>query len=198
MKYPNQYTPHVFHVDYLSQTVDPQTGILHTERILTCGQNIPSFLARWLGAESNRTYFYEQGQVDPRGKTLTLRSTNLCFNNLLAVEECCTYTPSQSSPKQNTVLRQDISIKSFTGWSHIRENIEDFCVNRFFANASKGRMALENAIERIYEEAKEQVLEAIEDTKEQVLERLSSLADHDPCSPESSKPSDVAKAASLD
>lgn len=115
--------------------------------------------------------------MDPKGRTLVLRSRNLCYNNLLVVEECCTYSANEEAPWESTNLKQDISIKSFTGWSHIRESIEDFCVNRFFANAHKGRIALENAIERIYAETKESVLEVIEDTKEQVIERLHAFAE---------------------
>lgn len=146
------------HVDYLSRHVDPATGILHTERLLTCRQNVPAFISRILGGEDS-SLFYEKSEVDPQGRTLTLRSRNLTFCNLLVVEETCRY--SGAVPDGPTLFRQEASIRSVTGWSHLRTAIEEFCVNRFCANAQRGKLALEHAIERIYAETKEQVLDRL-------------------------------------
>ena len=157
IKYPNDLTPHVLHVDYLSRQVDDNTGILHTERLLTCRQNAPAFISRLFGGE-NSSLFYEKSEVDREGRTLTLRSRNLTFCNLLMVEEVCRYVQTAEG---NTLLRQEASIKSFTSWSHIANAMEEFIVTRFQANAQRGRQALEHAIERIYRETKEQVLDAI-------------------------------------
>ena len=44
VKYPNDNSAHVLHVDYLSTSVDPATGVLTTERLLTCKQNVPSVI----------------------------------------------------------------------------------------------------------------------------------------------------------
>jgi hypothetical protein len=155
MKYPNGHAPHVVHVDYLSRYVSP-TGVLHTERLLTCRQNVPAFLSRLFGGEDS-SLFYERSEVDPSGRTLTLRSRNLTFCNLLVVEETCVY----GAEGEGTVMRQEARIKSVTGWKHLRNAIEEFCVSRFCANAQKGKVALEHAIERIYEGTKEQVLDKL-------------------------------------
>lgn len=40
-KYPNDKVNHVLKVDTLSQSVDPVTGVLTVERLLTCKQKIP-------------------------------------------------------------------------------------------------------------------------------------------------------------
>lgn len=156
MKYPNDHTPHVVHVDYLSRRVDPTTGILHTERLLTCRQNVPAFISRLLGGEHS-SLVYEKSEVDPVRRTLTLRSQNLTFCNAVVVEETCRYSEHQSG----TILNQEASIKSFTGWSHIQSAIEEFGVKRFCANAQKGRMALESAIEGIYAGTKGQILDTL-------------------------------------
>lgn len=44
-KYPNDNCPHVQHVDVLNRTVDPKTGILTTERLITVSQNVPRFIS---------------------------------------------------------------------------------------------------------------------------------------------------------
>lgn len=159
IKYPNDHTPHVVHVDYLSRNVDPHTGILHTERLLTCRQNVPAFISRLFGGDDS-SLFYEQSQVDPTGRSIVLRSRNLTFCNLITVEETCRYEPLPGDPSR-TSFRQEAAIRSVTGWAHIRNAIEEFCVSRFGANAVKGRLALEHAIEKIYAETREQVLETL-------------------------------------
>lgn len=159
IKYPNDDTPHVLHVDYLSRRVDAQTGRLHTERLLSCRQNVPSFVSRILGGDDS-SFFYEKSEVDPQGRTLTLRSRNLTFCNMIMVEETCRYQTDAHDPAR-TVFTQEASVTSFTGWSHIRDAIEEFCVGRFCVNAKKGRQALENAIERLCAGTKEQVRETL-------------------------------------
>jgi hypothetical protein len=73
------------------------------------------------------------------------------------VEETCTYTADVDQDR--TKFKQEASITSVAGWAHIRSVIEEFCASRFSMNAHKGRQALENAVERLYEETKGQVLE---------------------------------------
>ena len=46
-KYPNDKSPQVLHVDILSRSVCPETGILRTERLITCKQNLPS-IVEWV------------------------------------------------------------------------------------------------------------------------------------------------------
>ena len=154
IKYPNDLTPHVIHVDYLSRSVD-SSGILHTERLLTCCQNVPAFIARLFSGE-NSSLFYERSEVDREGRTLTLRARNLTFCNLLTVEEVCRYVQDVDG---NTRLRQEVGIRCFAGWTHIANAVEEFIVGRFHANARKGRLALEHAIDRIVQETRDQVRE---------------------------------------
>lgn len=45
-KYPNENCPHVSHVDVLNRTMDPETGILTTERLITVNQNIPTIIKK--------------------------------------------------------------------------------------------------------------------------------------------------------
>jgi hypothetical protein len=45
-KYPNANSSHIQHVDVLDRRVDPETGILITERLLTVKHNVPTFFLK--------------------------------------------------------------------------------------------------------------------------------------------------------
>lgn len=45
-KYPNENCPHVSHVDVLNRQIDPETGIMTTERLITVNQNIPTIIRK--------------------------------------------------------------------------------------------------------------------------------------------------------
>src|ERR1700722_13651182 len=87
-KYPNEMTPHVIHVDYLGRNYDSLTGVLHTERLLTCKQSVPELFVRLFGMEPV-VYFYEQSQCHSKQKILALNTKNLTGSNLIVVEETC-------------------------------------------------------------------------------------------------------------
>ncbi|CAO3589578.1 unnamed protein product [Absidia cylindrospora] len=53
-KYPNENCPHVQHVNVLNRSVDCQTGILTTERLITVEQNVPSLIRKILGSGSTQ------------------------------------------------------------------------------------------------------------------------------------------------
>jgi hypothetical protein len=38
-----------------------------------------------------------------------------------------------------------------TSWVHFKDYIEDFCIKRFQMNAAKGKAALEEALDRVYD-----------------------------------------------
>ncbi len=61
-----------------------------------------------------------------------------------------------------TLFKQEAQI-SVTGWSHLKDYIEDFCVNRFQHNATKGKAALEEVLDRVYAETCEQITDIIRD-----------------------------------
>jgi len=117
----------------------------------------------------------EESVVDPRTRTLTVKSKNLTFSNFITVEETCSYKPATdalggyelvfikvSNHVISTVFKQDGQIE-VSGWSAFRDRIEDFCATRFQSNALKGKAALEEALERIYAETKEQLADIIRD-----------------------------------
>lgn len=60
----NKSSSHVIAVDTLSRHVDPSTGILRTERLITCTQSAPAWVIAIMGG-SCTTHSYETSYVDP-------------------------------------------------------------------------------------------------------------------------------------
>ena len=73
-KYPNPYAEHVRSVDVLDRRVCPDTGVIHTERIITVEMNAPRWIRRLLGTHGD-TYVQELITVDPKGPSVELNST---------------------------------------------------------------------------------------------------------------------------
>lgn len=149
-KYPNpEWTPHITHVDYVSRHVDAD-GRLHTERLLTCQQSVPSFLTRLLGLQHPpASIVYERSVVDPRHKLMTLHTQNLTFSHLMRVQEYCSYRQDSTDPLV-THFGQECRIVAVDGWAGwLAARVEEFCVDRFQVNAQRGRQALQEAIDKI-------------------------------------------------
>ncbi|KAJ3100417.1 hypothetical protein HDU96_010349 [Phlyctochytrium bullatum] len=232
-KYPNELSNHVISVDILSREVDPETGVLRTERLLCCKQNAPSIL-RAIGLPIPEVaYFREISELDPKTKQFTAKSVNLSMRNIMSVHETIIFkeynapsplssssaspaspaslsttssapSPTVSSPEPSippptssswtsyiwpissrSAVSHDLHSNSasavpatspstsfvdsapsvvteffqqaqfqaagFVAWARV---LEDAAANRFKANASKGKQALELVIERVLEEAK--------------------------------------------
>ncbi|KAJ3384470.1 hypothetical protein CcCBS67573_g07892 [Chytriomyces confervae] len=91
IKYPNPITNHVLSVDILSREVDPETGVLRTERLLCCKQSAPAIL-RTLGLPIPEVaWFREVSELDPVSQEYTARTVNLTMRNLMIVKETCVY-----------------------------------------------------------------------------------------------------------
>ena len=143
----NKKTPHVIAVDTLSRKVDPETGILRTERLITCKQSAPKWVTTLLGG-ADTSLVYETSYVDPVAKKVTLCSMNMTLSDLLSVRETCIYQPSTSSPDNKTVFLQRAEVTALCGgWQKIRNSIEQFTVERFQQNALKGKEGFEMVLE---------------------------------------------------
>ncbi|KAL8802567.1 MAG: hypothetical protein Q9182_003732 [Xanthomendoza sp. 2 TL-2023] len=157
----NDKSPHVIAVDTLSREVDPSTGILRTERLITCHQQAPAWVISLLGG-SNTSHVYETSYVSPSEKRVTMCSTNISWANILRVRETVTYQPdlTTSSPgHERTRFTQDAKITALCGgWQKIRTKIEEASVERFSENARRGREGFEAVLEmsrRVFGEERE-------------------------------------------
>lgn len=140
----NQKSTHVVAVDTLSRTVDSQTGILRTERLITCRQSAPEWLKSILGVSMEESQVLETSYVDPSQKTVTMVSANLTWSNLINVQETVVYKPLNEHQTQFT---QDAKITALCGgWQRIKNSIEDTLVKRFRENAIKGKEGFETVL----------------------------------------------------
>lgn len=147
LKYPNEFTTHVVHVDYLSRAFeDGEKGkILHTERLLTCSQAIPTFISKLIGGIS-LAYAYEKSTVNLETKELIVETKNLTFSDIVQVQETCKYSPEGS---EATRFHQEVRIKAFSCLKSIQEKLEEFSQIRFQSNAIKGLAAMEGILRKM-------------------------------------------------
>ncbi|KAF9352650.1 hypothetical protein BGX26_009570 [Mortierella sp. AD094] len=146
MKYPNEQCPHVVAVDILNRHVDPDTGVLHTERLLTCNQNAPALVLKFLGG-STVSYVRETSELDPKTMKLTMRTENLSMCNVLKINETVTYIVHPQD-KSSTLFKQEAQITAGSALSRFSSYIEDFCLTRFRDNAAVGRAGFELVLEK--------------------------------------------------
>jgi len=152
----NQKSTHVVAVDTVSRTVDPNTGILRTERLITCRQSAPDWLKSLMGGCMDESQVFETSYVDPRTKTVTMVSANLTWNNLISVQETVVYRPLND---HQTRFEQAAQITALCGgWQRIKNRIEDTLVSRFHENAVKGKEGFEAVLamsRRVFAEERE-------------------------------------------
>lgn len=160
----NNKSGHVVAVDTLSRTVDPATGILRTERLITCKQSAPEWLKTIIGSSMDVSHVYEASYVDPARKTVTMISQNLTWSNLVNVQEEVVYKPLG---RGQTQFLQSARVTALCGgWQRIRNNIEDTIIKRFRENALNGREGFERVLEmsrKVFteEKARQQALQAM-------------------------------------
>jgi hypothetical protein len=152
----NEKSTHVIAVDTISRSVDPTTGILRTERLITCRQSAPEWLRSLMGCCMEESQVFETSYVDPKTRIVTMVSSNLTWSNLLNVQETVTYRPLSETQTQ---FHQEAQITALCGgWQRIKNGIEDTLVKRFRENAVKGREGFESVLamsRRVFAEERE-------------------------------------------
>jgi len=162
----NDRCSHVVAVDTVSRRVDPSTGILITERLITCKQSVPKWLLRLIGG-TEVSYVHEISEVSRENQTVTMRSTNLTCANILSVQETVIYSPDKNHPETKTNFSQHAQITAYGAFSRICNTIEDWSVERFDQNAKKGREGFENVLRmsrEAFSELKAEVLKTPQPT----------------------------------
>ncbi|KAI7861038.1 PRELI-like family-domain-containing protein [Circinella umbellata] len=137
-KYPNEHCTHVYAVDVLDRRIDPETGILTTERLISVNQNVPRFIMKLMGCDAHSQYVREISIIDPKKKTLTMRSQNLTMSNILSVEEEIEYREHPEDPSR-TQFSQQATISAGSMMNRWASVLEDFSIKRFQQNAAIGR-----------------------------------------------------------
>jgi hypothetical protein len=151
----NDKSTHVIAVDTISRHVDPETGILRTERLITCKQSAPKWLNSLMGG-TETSHVFEISYVDPDSKKVTMISSNMTWSNILSVRETVVYQPLSST---RTQFVQDAKITALCGgWQKIKNAVEEASVKRFGENARKGKEGFEAVLEmsrKVFSEEKQ-------------------------------------------
>jgi len=146
-KYPNPINTAVSGIDIIDRRVD-QNGLLQSQRLMQTTWDIPSWVTSLIGLR-NPNYSFEVSTVDPKKKTMTLKTANIDCTTFVEVDEQLTYSVHPDKPNQ-TLLTQSTSISMFNvPWV---DRLERMMLDTFKGNSHKGRNALEWAIDNIHKE----------------------------------------------
>lgn len=151
-KYPNERATHVLSIDTLRREIDPETGILRTERLITCRQSAPRWILKFVGGGDS--YVREVSEVDPRAEQekLIMRSSNLTFSHVVSVEETVVYRPAPDDPKNRTLFEQEATFKANSCLAQfVNAKMEEWSVHRFSTNAKTGREGFEGVLANMRE-----------------------------------------------
>ena len=117
----------------LSRRID-QEGRLVTKRLHVVYQEVPAFIRAIMG--DMVSYAGEESVVDPKTKTLTLRTKNISLDCIASCDELCVYTPLAVDASK-TDYRKSIHVQ---GWLYglLNSRIEDWCVDVDRKNRGNG------------------------------------------------------------
>eukprot|EP00744_Colponema_vietnamica_P016905 GILI01023740.1.p1 GENE.GILI01023740.1~~GILI01023740.1.p1 ORF type:complete len:179 (-),score=9.61 GILI01023740.1:79-615(-) len=145
-KYPNPSSPHVLNVDVLDRTVDQQSGVLRSKRLMTLKYNLPSWVEK-LANQNLAGYAVEESTVDVKSQTLVLKSVNLSFSNVMTVAETCTYKQHPENPDW-TLYTQEAVITSYAP-GLLKNKLESLSESNCAKNASSGTGAVQKICEEM-------------------------------------------------
>jgi hypothetical protein len=143
-KYPNPLNPGVIGVDVIDRIVT-NDGIIKSHRLLTTQWTVAPWIQRLLGG-SKLCHASEHSQIDIKNKTLSLRSRNLTYNNVVNVDEKLVYS-IHPDDKEKTLLKQEalITVQNVP----LIDYLENAMITKIHANAHKGRQAIEFIIQKM-------------------------------------------------
>jgi len=147
-KYPNSKSPDVTNVDILSREV--VDGKLHTRRLISSANPVPSLFRRVFGGLPAETYMLEESVVDPVRRTMEMTTRNITLKQILEVQEVCVYREAGNNTSW-TQMSQEFSCSiggtSLKGMGSMVAKAEQAIINRVQSNASKGAAILNEVVE---------------------------------------------------
>lgn len=140
---PNEAAQHVKAIDITDRRIDSQ-GRLITNRIMSCESALPS----WLRAAGlpQACFVAESSVVDPRSRTMVVKSSNLSGASLMVVEETCTYQQSAASPAA-THYKQEARITAFLPF--LAGKFESYSVANLQSKSREGMAVVEKLCQKI-------------------------------------------------
>jgi len=149
-KYPNPQCSHVVSIDVVGRSIDADTGIIRTERLLGCKQKAPIWIVKLLGG-SEDAFVREVSFVDPSTQTTSVHSANLSLSQYVTCLERIHYTPHPSAPDTQTLFTQTAEVQTrMPLWRNLSDKLESWMTERFGQNAQLGRMGFEGVLDRLW------------------------------------------------
>ncbi|WVW86541.1 hypothetical protein I302_108590 [Kwoniella bestiolae CBS 10118] len=140
-KYPNPYATHVYSVDTIDRSVDPDTGILRSERLIGVQQGAPKWITKLFHLPPT-AYVREVVFVDPSNTSATMMSVNLSLAQYVSCLELINYLPSSTNPSITEFKQRALLISGFPT-RMIARRIEQASLDRFKSNAGIGKKGFE-------------------------------------------------------
>lgn len=166
-KYPNSKCTHVVSIDTINRSIDPQTGIIRTERVLGCKQKAPMWIVKvsfipmlasisthisilQLFGGSEDAFVREISFVDPGTQNVTITSVNLSLSQFATCYEQIHYTPASAT---QTSFLQTAEIQARMAlWRSAADGLEKWLVQRFEQNAQLGKSGFTDVLRNLWEE----------------------------------------------
>lgn len=150
MKYPNPFSSHVLSTDILSRHLDPQTGNLHTLRLIHKTGTFPKWVMNMI--KSQEAFVIEESVVDPQNCFMQTRTRNLTHQKFLIAEEIQTYTRNPDGDQTWTLADCQATVKcnfpsKWTGG--LGAKIEGMGVKRFADHFPKSKMAMMHILDKL-------------------------------------------------
>ncbi|KAJ7102339.1 PRELI-like family-domain-containing protein [Mycena belliarum] len=133
LRYPNPYASHVVSCDVISRSVSP-TGSLVTTRLILKRGAMPRWFPKGI-VNRAETWVVEESEVDPLGRTVRCKTSNLDHVKVMQVEETVVF---RSTSEGKTLQLTEARILSGFGWG-LTKRIETHGLNRFKANVQRSR-----------------------------------------------------------
>jgi len=148
-KYPNPHCTHVVTIDVVDRAVDPNTGVIRTERVLGCKQKTPTWIVKLFGG-SEDAFVREISFVDPAAQTATITSVNMSLSQFATCYERIRYSPASGD---RTAFLQTAEIQARIAlWRTAADGLEKWLVQRFEHNAQLGKIGFTDVLRRLKEQ----------------------------------------------
>jgi len=172
-KYPNPHNTSVLGTDVYDRRVDPDTGILHSHRIITSDWKLATWVQRLIGA-NRECYAHEYSTVDPNKRLMEMKSVNLTFCSFVNMKEQMSYFPHPEDSSK-TILRQEtlVTVKGVP----LTDYMESIIVNTVSSNASKGKTAIDWVVDKVSNESKN-ISDKLDKITDHVLELRDTVAEN--------------------
>ncbi|KAG8937238.1 hypothetical protein FRC03_010092 [Tulasnella sp. 419] len=136
LRYPNPYAAHVLSCDVISRVVT-ENGTLRTTRLISKTGPVPAWFPKSF-LNRAETWVIEESEVDPEGRIVNCRTSNLDHVKVMQVQEDVVLKASDDG---STVQKTTASIVSNFGWG-LTKKIEKYGISKFKANLERSRAGI--------------------------------------------------------